>query len=543
MKKIFKGAFTTVAIGALLATASFGAAAQSLGDGPVIAPRSEGVGPYKRLILRGAYMIDGTGAPAQGPVDIVVENDRIVEVRIVGAPKLPIKESKRPKLEGGTEIDMNGMYIMPGFIDSHLHLHNSESGQKVDSEYVLKLWLSHGITTGRTVGGASIEWEMKQKRLLDENKLTGPRLQIYPSFGTGSGPINTPKQARDNIRKIKKLGGSGVKFFGAPEDILWAALDEADKLGLNSTMHHAQKDVMHANVLTTSDHGLKSMEHWYGLPEAMFEDKQIQRYPNDYIYDNEMNRFGEAGRLWKQAAKPGSDKWNEVMDTLLERDFVLSPTFVAYLTTRDFMRMSRAKWHEEYTMPNLWEFYRPNRDAHGSFWFDWTLKDENDWKQNFKLWMTFVNEYKNRGGKVIVGSDSGYLYNLYGFGFITEMQLLNEAGFSPLEVIHAATSVASKVLGIDDEVGTIRVGKKADFVVTKENPLQNMHVLLGTGNYKLNDETQKVERVGGIKYVVKDGIVYDNTKLLKNIRDMVQAEKDKLGIKPGIMPISHDENE
>src|SRR6056297_105376 len=102
--------------------------------------RTEGEGPYDRLILRGAYMIDGTGAPTQGPVDIVVENDRIAEVRVVGFPRLPIKPEDRPPLNGGTEIDVSGMYVLPGFVDSHLHLHSTRSGQNVPADYVLKLW-------------------------------------------------------------------------------------------------------------------------------------------------------------------------------------------------------------------------------------------------------------------------------------------------------------------------------------------------------------------------------------------------------------------
>ena len=69
------------------------------------------------------------------------------------------------------------------------------------------------------------------------------------------------------------------------------------------------------------------------------------------------------------------------------------------------------------------------------------------WRENYQLWMQFVNEYKNRGGKVSVGSDSGYIYNLYGFGYIQEMELLREAGFTPLEVIHAATQVGAETLG------------------------------------------------------------------------------------------------
>jgi len=469
--------------------------------------RNEGAGPYNRMILRGAYMIDGTGAPAQGPVDIVVENDRITDVRVVGTPNIAIDPDNRPVATDGTEeIDLSGMFILPGFVDTHLHLHTMEEGQKVPPEYVLKLWLAHGITSGRTVGSDNTRWMIETARRSARNEITGPRMEVYPMFNTtslGLEPANTPDEAREHIQLMKKLGATGVKFIGAPEDVLNAALDEAGKQGLNSTMHHAQIAVMHSNVLSTSAAGLKSMEHWYGLPEAMFEDQLIQRYPAGYIYQNEQDRFGEAGRLWQQSAKPGSEKWNSVMETLLERDFGMSPTFNAYVATRDVMRQARAKWHEEYTHPSLWNFYRPNRTLHASYWYYWTLEDEVSWKNNFRLWMQFINDYKNRGGRVTVGSDSGYTYNLYGFGYIEGLELLREAGFSPLEVIHSATLQGARQLWIDDDVGSIEVGKKADFVVVGENPLQNLSVLRGTGVIKLNDDTDQPERVGGVVYTIR----------------------------------------
>jgi len=154
--------------------------AQKAVDVPEPAPveaRNEGVGPYNRLILRGAYMIDGTGAPAQGPVDIVVENDRITEVRVVGAPKLAIDPGKRPVATDDTEeIDLSGMFILPGFVDTHLHLHTMEAGQKVPPEYVLKLWLAHGITSGRTVGSGNTRWMIETARRSARNEITGPRM-------------------------------------------------------------------------------------------------------------------------------------------------------------------------------------------------------------------------------------------------------------------------------------------------------------------------------------------------------------------------------
>ena len=160
-----------------------------------------------------------------------------------------------------------------------------------------------------------------------------------------------------------------------------------------------------------------------------------------------------------------------------------------------------------------------------------------DWKENYQLWMTFVNEYKNRGGRVTLGSDSGYIYNLYGFGYIQEMELMREAGFHPLEVIRSATNQAAESLGMDDEIGTIQVGKKADLVLVPENPLANLKVLYGTGWIRLNDDTQEVERVGGVKYTIKDGIVFDARQLLADVRAMVEAHKAERGMPAGPMPM------
>ncbi len=487
--------------------------------------RKEGEGQYERLVLRGGYIIDGTGAPAYGPADVVIENDRITQIQVVGTPGRLVNSDRRPA-KGDREIDVTGKYILPGFIDVHTHIHSLNSGQSVSPDYIFKLQLGHGITTIRSLGSGGDKRIVGLKNRSEANEITAPRIVAFPTFGG----IDSVEAARERVREIKKNGGDGIKFFGAPEKILWAALDEAEKIGLNTTMHHAQPDVTHANVLDTSSHGLDSMEHWYGLPEALFEDRLIQDYPSDYIYTNEMDRFGEAGKLWKQAAKPGSKKWNEVMETLLERDFAINPSFTIYIASRDLMRMSRAIWHDEYTMPALWDFYRPSPVAHGSYWFYWTTKHEVEWNNNFKLWMQFINEYKNRGGKVGVGSDTGFIYSLYGFGYIQEFELLQEAGFHPLEVIRSATLIGAKELMMEDEIGSLQVGKKADLAIVDENPLHNFKVLYGTGAVKLNEETGNVERVGGVRWTIKDGIVYDAFQLRADVRNMVKEAKIEAGI-------------
>ena len=194
------------------------------------------------------------------------------------------------------------------------------------------------------------------------------------------------------------------------------------------------------------ERGLTSVEHWYGIPEALFNDRTVQNYPLDYNYQNEQHRFEEAGKLWKQAAKPFSDHWNSVMNELISLDFTLDPTFNIYEASRDLQRARRAEWHEDYTMPALWDFYQPSKISHGSYWHDWGTEQEVAWRENYSLWMTFVNEYKNRGGRVTTGSDSGFIFQLYGFAYIREMELLREAGFHPLEIIRSATLNGAEAL-------------------------------------------------------------------------------------------------
>ncbi|QBG35783.1 amidohydrolase family protein [Litorilituus sediminis] len=521
---LLRSFFFTLLLSALIANTSVLADASA-------PERSVGDGPYKRLILRGGIVVSGEGAPARGPMDIVIENDRIVKIVSVGHPGVPIKPNKRPVAkEGDIELNVEGQYILPGFIDMHAHI--GGSAPNIPAEYVFKLWLAHGITTVREAGSFNgIDWVMDHTQRSAKNTIAAPRIFPYFVFGLGlDDDITTAKQAKKWVKSIAKKGAKGIKFFGATLEIMTAALTEAKKQGLGSMMHHAQLEVTNMNVVDSARLGLTSMEHWYGLPEALFEHQHIQNYSPEYNYNNEQDRFGEAGRLWQQAAKQGSEKWLTVRDELLALDFTLSPTFTIYEASRDLMRDMNADWHKDYTLPTLWNFFQPSRYAHGSYWFDWTTDDEIAWKKNYQQWMTFINDYKNQGGRVTAGSDSGYIFKIYGFSYIRELELLREAGFNALEVIQAATINGAEALGVSDEIGSIRVGKKADLVIVNENPLRNFKVLYGTGHFRLSDDN-KPTRVGGVNYTIKDGIVYDAKALLAEVRDMVkqakQAESNK----------------
>jgi len=502
-----------------------------------------GDGPYSQLIIRGVTLINGDGSPPRGPIDIVVENNTISKIQVVGYPGVKIDDSKRPQLKsGGKELDASGMYLLPGFVDMHGHIGGVSQG--ADWDYVFKLWMAHGVTTVREPSGRSIDWTLDLKKKSANNEIIAPRIFAYTGFGQttssfnplNDAPISTPEMARKWVRANADKGADGIKFFGAEPEIMAAALDENKKLGLGSACHHAQLSVARWNVLHSARAGLTSMEHWYGLPEALFDDKTVQDYPLDYNYQNEQHRFEEAGKLWKQASKPYSDHWNKVMDELLTLDFTLDPTFNIYEASRDLQRARRAEWHEDYTLPSLWKFYEPSKISHGSYWHFWGTEQEIEWKNNFKLWMTFINEYKNRGGRVTTGSDSGFIYQLYGFAYVRELELLREAGFHPLEVLRSATLNGAEALGWDDKIGSVQIGKLADFVIVEENPLVNLKVLYGTGAIKLTEDNEVV-RVGGVKYTIKDGIVYDAKRLLADVKKMVDDEKAKTDWKlkqPGI---------
>tara|TARA_B100002019_G_scaffold197064_1_gene170673 strand:+ start:141 stop:1679 length:1539 start_codon:yes stop_codon:yes gene_type:complete len=488
---------------------------------------------HQQLILRSATLINSTGAPPLGPVDIVIENNIITKIQNVGYPGVPINNSRRPKLtNGGVEIDCEGSYILPGFIDTHGHIGGRSQG--ANPEYVFKLWMAHGITSIREPGGSlSKALKLELKNSSKKNEIIAPRIF---SFSTFNSRVKSPDEAREWVRNNAKEGSDGIKFFGAPPEIMEAAIKENKKIGLRSTAHHAQLNVVKWNVLNSARAGLTSMEHWYGLPEALFNNRIIQNYPPNYNYQNEQHRFEEAGKLWAQAAEPFSDHWNNVMNELISLDFTISPTLNIYEASRDLHRARRAEWHDDYTLPSLWGFYAPSRISHGSYWHYWGTEQEVAWKENYRLWMIFLNEFKNRGGRVTVGSDSGFIYQLYGFAYVRELELLREAGFHPLEVIQSATLNGAETLGIEKFTGSVEVGKFADLIVIDENPLENLKVLYGTGAIKLDDDNN-VTRVGGVKYTIKDGIVYDAKKLLLEVKNMVDLAKKEAGYKikqPGI---------
>jgi imidazolonepropionase-like amidohydrolase len=421
-----------------------------------------------------------------------------------------------------------------------MHVHAGGPPKNAEAEYPYKLWLAHGVTTVRGVPLADFDFTAGEKQRSARNEIVAPRIFDYPrpAQGWDQGPIgDDPAKARAWIRWAADHGADGFKLrdpeCGNPQ-VTAALLDEASKRGMGSTAHLAQICLLRAgpdkmNALQAARMGLGTVTHFYGHLESMLR-PGVELFPPGYDYRNEQVRFSQVADWVNKIHPPGSRQWRAYLREQRRLGTVFDPTFNIYVASRDVMRMRTAEWHDEYTLPSLMAFYQPSTQAHGSYYWDWTTEIETGWKRFYDVWFRLVRDYHDIGGRITTGSDSGFIYQTYGFGYAEELEMLREAGLSPLEVIQAATSNGAKTLyepkGIrNPPIGTVRPGKLADLVITPENPLANLKSLKANGHVRLNEETGEIERVGGVRWTIKDGIVYDAERLRADVRAMVDEQQ------------------
>ena len=297
-----------------------------------------------------------------------------------------------------------------------------------------------------------------------------------------------------------------------------AAADEGKKLGMFTMV---DLKVSETDARIASNAGVKSIEHWYGIPDAALSGSQ--NFPTDYNYWRELDRFRNAGMLWLEADR-NPEKLSAVMDLMIRNGTNWDPTMTVYEDNRDWSRAAGLPVKESLMHPAE-VAGGPDTSTHGSFKTEWKTSDEINWRRNFAVWMKWVKIFHERGGMLTAGSDEG---GIGGIALIRELELLQETGIHPIDVIKVATTNASDVLGMTKYCG-VRVGCAADLAVVNGNPIDNFKVMYGRGYgfYGLvpRDEQWKY---GGVTWTIKDGIVFDAQALLREAEWYVLQERQRL---------------
>ncbi|NOT10205.1 MAG: amidohydrolase family protein, partial [Gemmatimonadales bacterium] len=421
-------------------------------------PVQHGVRPA-RYAIRNATIVEGNGTPASGPFDIIVEGNTIAQ--IVGLDPVAVAAGNARRPAADFEIDATGKFVLPGLINAHGHLQDGRGGKPQPIEYEFKLWLASGITTVRDVGSdwrKALDWRTRSAA----GTLEAPRLLLYPVLGSGGDAVETrgfptPETVRARVRALKAQGADGIKSSGIDRDLMEAMLDEAKKAGL-WVAHHA--GVEETNAWDDIKFGTRSIEHWYGVPDAAIPDGR-QNFPSDYNYNDEVDRFRWAGRLWREA---DPKRLGDVLQSMADSNVAWVPTLVIYEASRDLQRAQSTPWFADYLHPTLAEYFRPNPANHGSYFIGWSSTDEAYWKENYRIWMPALRDFERRGGLIGAGEDAGFIYQMYGFGLIRELELHQEAGFHPLKVIQHATWNNARILGMETKIGRVRAGYLADLI-------------------------------------------------------------------------------
>jgi imidazolonepropionase-like amidohydrolase len=488
---------------------------------------------YDRLIIRGATVLSGRGTPGtnramppEGPVDIVIENGIIVNM----IPMDPVNAAGYgrdfQRATGDRIVDATGMYVMPGLVEMHTHLPppTGDMGPR-GLDYAYRLYLGHGVTTVRDAGnGAGIRLLAEHRKASLANTLVAPRLvlcQRWPQPLRAWDAGNTPEKARGQVREFKAQGSDCIKISKSPgqyPDVLEAAVDEGRKLGMFTMV---DLKVSETDARIASNAGVKSIEHWYGVPDAALTGSQ--NFPTDYNYWKELDRFRNAGLLWEQADRT-PERLSDVIDLMIRNGTNWNPTLSVYEDNRDWWRRAGLPVRETLLHPSE-VATGPDSGTHGAFKTEWKTSDEINWKRNFAIWMKWVKTFHERGGLLTAGSDDG---GMGGIQMIRELELMQEAGIHPIDIIKVATTNAYEVLGWKDFCG-VRVGCRADLAVVNGNPLDNLKVMYGRGYgfYGLVPR-DGMWKHGGVAWTIKDGILFDAQALLREAEWYVEQERDRL---------------
>jgi imidazolonepropionase-like amidohydrolase len=452
---------------------------------------SSAVRPFVRedgsvIALTHVRVIDGTGAAARADQTVVISDGKILAIGSAETVKPPA---------GAKILDLAGRSVMPGLVGMHDHMYYPSPGGSVSlypehASSFPRLYLAGGVTSIRTAGSVEPYSDLELKRAIDEGKAVGPKIHVTGPYLEGNGSFTMQMHqladAEDARRTVEYWIAEGVTSFKAFMNItpaeLGAAVKAAHAHGIKVTGHLCSIGFREAAAL-----GIDNLEHGLVVDTEFFAGKKQDECPDDTsIVEKALVDVDLAGAPMQDMIRDlvahhvAITSTLPVFETFVPNrapidarvlDALLPETRIDYLRTRSTISDGAAK----------------------SFW-----------PALFKKELDFEREFVRRGGTLLAGLDpTGYGGVIAGFGDQREVELLVEAGFTPLEAIHIATANGAEFLGELDKIGTLSTGKAADIVVLQGDPSTNIK------------DIEKVE------LVFKDGIAYDSAKLIESARGQV----------------------
>jgi imidazolonepropionase-like amidohydrolase len=433
------------------------------------------------VALTNVRVIDGTGAPAREGQTIVMKGGVIQAVGAAAQVAVPA---------GARTMDLAGRSVMPGYVMLHEHLFYPSGGGAVYNEQGYsfpRLYLAGGVTTMRTAGNMAGYADLNIKNAIDDGTMLGPSIDVTAPYLEGPGlPIPQVKALRDaaDARKmVNYWADEGATSFKAYMHItraeLGTAVQEAHKRGLKITGHLCSVTFREAAAL-----GIDDLEHGFVVASDFVPDKKPDECP-----------AGGAVQRSFAALDVNSAPVRDLIAELVRRNVAITSTLTIYETFSAAQPSAPAKVLDA-LLPETRRQYEQRRAA---------IVQAADTTSNvLRKEMQLEKMFSDAGGLLVVGTDpTGYGGVVAGYSNQRALELLVQAGFSPLEAIRIATLNGAKYLGRESRIGTIAAGKQADLIVVRGDP------------------SARIADVENVEIVFKKGVGYDSAKIFESVKGRV----------------------
>lgn len=392
------------------------------------------------IAIVGATLIDGRGGPAIPDAVVIVRGDRILAVG---------KRNSVPIPRGAEVVEANGLTLLPGLIDSHFHIDGDDP--------LPALYLSHGVTSLRDPGQWIEAYDAARKASAPVPRLflCGPHLDSPPpAYPTDSFIVRDADETRLAVNRFIDDGASAIKvYYRLPLALIKVAIDTAHARGVPVMGHLEIVDARDAINL-----GIDGIEHATSFGTALLPLRDAEKYRQAVLADNNARREGRY-QVWNKIDL-NTPQARALFKLIVDRGVVVSPTLAVF---------ERQPGDKDTTAVHV---------------------------HAFKQMEAFVGLVKKAGAKVVVGSHSDVPHAKRGWAYQRELELLVEAGLTPMDAIVAGTSENARYFHIEDRLGSVEAGKLADLILIQGDPLRDISNLRRIQRVMLNGIWQKAEAEG-----------------------------------------------